>query len=85
VKQQMQEYRAYIIGSKGLILRRIDLLCENDEAAKKRTRQFVNGHDVELWQGTSKVAVFETKTRPKKVAARSLTKETGQMTAKLPK
>ena len=57
----MPEYRAYIIGSNGLILRRIDLLCENDEAAQKRAGQFVNGHDVELWQGASKMAVLAHK------------------------
>jgi hypothetical protein len=36
----------------------VDLFCENDEAAKKRARQLVDGHDVELWQLDRKISVF---------------------------
>jgi hypothetical protein len=46
----MQEYRVFIKGSDGHIQSRLDLLCEDDEAAKKRAEQLIDGHDIELWQ-----------------------------------
>ena len=58
---QMQDYRAYIIGSQGRIRRRIDFLCENDEAARHRAESLVNGHDVELWQLNRMVCEFKAK------------------------
>ena len=57
----MQEYRAYIIGPDGRITSRVDLLCEDDEAAQKQANQLVDGHDVELWQFGRKVATFPHK------------------------
>jgi hypothetical protein len=52
------EYRAYIIGPDGHIQERIDLFCADDEAAKERVSQLVNGHDVELWQRDRRIATF---------------------------
>jgi hypothetical protein len=43
----MQEYRAYVIGPDGHIQQRTDLVCADDNAAKERARQLVNGHDLE--------------------------------------
>jgi hypothetical protein len=57
----MQEYRAYIIGLDGHIIKAIGLLCANDAAAKERAKQLVDGHDVELWQGDRQIAVFDAK------------------------
>ncbi len=54
----MQEYRAYLIGPDGHIQRRVDLICEHEEAAKNSARQLVDGHDVELWQGARKLVRF---------------------------
>jgi hypothetical protein len=54
----MQEYRAYVIGPDGHIQQRIDLLCADDDAAKERARQLVNGHDLELWQLDRMIAKF---------------------------
>lgn len=54
----MQHYRAYITGQDGHILRPVDLHCENDDAAKERARQLVDGHDVELWQEERKICAF---------------------------
>jgi hypothetical protein len=56
----MQEYRAYVIGPDGHIQRRFDLLCADDDAAKERARQLVNGHDLELWQFDRVVAKFSS-------------------------
>jgi hypothetical protein len=41
----------------GHILSRVDLVCEDDEAAKERAEQLADGHDVELWQLGRKIAV----------------------------
>ena len=54
----MQEYRAYVIGPDGHIQQRIDLLCADDDAAKERARQLVNGYDLELWQLDRMIATF---------------------------
>ena len=55
----MHAYRAYIIGSDGHIVRRIDLHCENDDDAKERAKQLVDGHAIELWDGPRKITKFE--------------------------
>ena len=54
----MDHYRAYIMGHDGHILRPVELVCENDEAAKEQARKLVDGHDVELWQLDRKISVF---------------------------
>ena len=54
----MPEYRAYIMGDDGHILRPVNLVCEDDEAAKEKARQLVQSHDVELWQCERRVSVF---------------------------
>jgi len=48
-------YRAYLIGHDGHIKDAIPLDCPDDEAAIERANQYVNGHDVELWQLGRKV------------------------------
>src|SRR5579871_4055389 len=52
----MVEYQVYILADGDRIKRREDIVCEDDEAAKKRARQMVDGHAVELWQATRKIA-----------------------------
>jgi hypothetical protein len=54
----MQHYRAYIMGEDGHIHRAVEIVCENDEEAKGKARQLVDGHDVELWQRDRKISVF---------------------------
>ena len=54
---QMAEYRAFILDEDGHIDRSVEFLCPDDEAAKKYVRQFVDGHDVELWQGNRQIAI----------------------------
>jgi hypothetical protein len=58
---RMRIYRAYILGGKGNILHRVDLDCHDDEAAKKQAKTLVDGHDVELWDGSRMVAEFKTR------------------------
>ena len=57
-------YRAYLIGSDGNIVSRVDLGCDNDEAAERLAKALVDDYDVELWDGGRKIAEFET-SKPK--------------------
>ena len=54
-------YYAYVMGRDGHIQNRIAILCHDDEEAKRLAKQLVDGHDVELWQGTRMVATFPHK------------------------
>jgi hypothetical protein len=54
----LQHYRAYIMGHDGHILSPVELFCENDGDAKEQARRLVDGHDVELWQLDRKISVF---------------------------
>jgi hypothetical protein len=54
----MDHYRAYIIGHDGHILSAVELIGENEEAAKEQARKLVDGHDVELWQRERKISTF---------------------------
>jgi hypothetical protein len=58
----MAEYRAYILTSDGRIMKPVDLECDDDDVAKQAAKQLVDGHDVELWQGTRKIATFKRRT-----------------------
>jgi hypothetical protein len=55
----MNEYCAYIIGEDGHILRRVDLVCADDDAAKDQAKLLADGHDVELWQLNRQIAEFK--------------------------
>jgi hypothetical protein len=39
--------------------RRVDLRCKDENAAKERAKQLVDGHDVELWQLDRQIAKFK--------------------------
>jgi hypothetical protein len=54
----MVEYRAYLIGQNGHIVHRVDMLCDDDEAAKVRAQLLIDVQPVELWQGPRLVARF---------------------------
>ena len=53
------EYKAYAIGPDDQITSRIDLVCENDTAAKERAKQLVDGQPVELWRGQLFLGLFK--------------------------
>jgi hypothetical protein len=57
--EALRDYRAFILGPDGHVIDRTDMFCANDEAAKKRAKQLVNGHDVELWHHDRKLAEFK--------------------------
>jgi hypothetical protein len=54
----MPEYRAYLMGLDGRIVRRTDLTCADDEDAKTQAEQLVDGYDVELWQLDRRIGTF---------------------------
>ena len=57
----MPEYRAYILSHDGRIQSFEPLVCADDVGAIAKAKQFVDGHDVELWQGARKVAALPHK------------------------
>jgi hypothetical protein len=52
-------YYAYFTGDDGHITGRVTILAANDEEAKERAKQLVDGHAVELWQEGRKIATFD--------------------------
>jgi len=55
----MKGYYAYIIGDDGHIVNRVDLVCDDDEEAKRHAQQLADVHAIELWQEARMVASFE--------------------------
>jgi hypothetical protein len=45
------QYRVYVLDKNDHIVRRIDLEAEGDTGALDIAQQYVDGHDIELWQG----------------------------------
>jgi hypothetical protein len=50
---------AYVIGSDGHIIRRMDILCGDEDEARQKAKQPVNGHAVGLWQTDRLIERFE--------------------------
>ena len=59
----MSDYRVYIIGSDGHFEKAIPLDCPNDAAALESAKQFIDGHDIELWQRDRLLARFDGRPR----------------------
>ena len=57
----MRDYRAFVIGADGHIRDRFEFWAEDDDAAKEQARQLVDGHDVELWHQTERIAQLKSK------------------------
>ena len=55
----MADYYAYLIGVDGRTSERVNIVCDDDEEAKRFANQMVDGHALELWQETRKIATFE--------------------------
>ena len=55
----MQGYRAFIIGPDGHVTDRVDLPGLTEEEAKQRAKDLVDANAVELWQGSRKIARYE--------------------------
>jgi hypothetical protein len=61
VAGSVTEYRVYTVDTGGHPLKAIKLDCPDDEAAVKSAKQFIDGHDIQLWQLDRKVATFAHK------------------------
>ena len=55
----MSGYCAYFTGDDGYIINSVTILAANDEEAKQRAKQLVDGRAVELWQEGRKIAAFD--------------------------
>jgi hypothetical protein len=56
----MAEYRAYLVGRDGHSKQAFDLEAADDAEAINKARQYVDGHDVELWQLGRRVIQLKT-------------------------
>ncbi len=56
----MPDYRVYTIGDDGHFHSSVTLECADDAEAIQRAKQLMDGHDVELWQRTRKIATFKS-------------------------
>jgi hypothetical protein len=57
----MHEYRAYTVGPDGHFTASEVIVADNDEKALAIAQKLVDGHDVEVWHLTRKVAVLPSK------------------------
>jgi hypothetical protein len=55
----MPGYYAYLIGFDGRFEKRVAIVSDDDEEAKRLAKQMVDGHAIELWQEARKIATFE--------------------------
>ena len=56
----MPEYRAFIIGQDGHFKKAIEFEADNDLIAINHAQQYVDGHDVELWQLDRRVSQLKS-------------------------
>jgi hypothetical protein len=59
----MSDYRVYVLDDADHVKDRIELDCADDSAAIEYAKQYIDGHDIELWQRDRRIARFDT--RPK--------------------
>ena len=59
----MEEYRAYVIGFHGHIIKRVDIRCPDEKEARQLAKIAVDGHAVELWQADRFIERFEPSDR----------------------
>lgn len=55
----MENYRAYLVDTSGHIIYRKDMLCADDDDAKRQAKVLVDGQDVELWHLDRRIATFK--------------------------
>jgi hypothetical protein len=54
----MEEYKACLLGPDGRVAWRVDLICEDEKAAREQAQQLAQKCPVELWQGARKIAEY---------------------------
>jgi hypothetical protein len=58
----MAEYKIKIIGALGHFVRSFPIVCTDDKSAIATAKQFIDGHDIELWQRNRQIARFDHNT-----------------------
>jgi DUF2934 family protein len=74
----MPDYRAYEIADDGHIAGRIDLVCTDDEDAKRQAQQLVGAFSIDLWQHDRRIALFESVTQAVRKRAYQLWEDAGK-------
>jgi hypothetical protein len=54
-ERRVLDYRAFIIGRDGRVQSAIEFRSSDDAKAIEHAKQYVDGHDVEVWQLSRKV------------------------------
>jgi len=57
------DYRAYILDDDGRIIGVHELNCADDDEAKEKAAQLLDGHDLEIWRRERRVARLKHHTR----------------------
>jgi hypothetical protein len=57
----MQDYRVFVLGPDGHVIDRFEFWCRDDEQAKEKAKQLLDGLDIELWHRDRKIAEFKSK------------------------
>ena len=47
-----------MVGRDSYFIKAVDLICDDDDAAKKCAERMVDVHDVELWEHARRIAKF---------------------------
>jgi len=55
----MAHYRAYLLDHDRHVISVANLQCADEQEARERAQQLVDGNDIELWQLDRRIAVFE--------------------------
>ncbi len=58
--ESSKSYHAYLLDAQGKILKPLIIEASNDSEAIKQAKQYVDGHAVELWERSRKVALLPT-------------------------
>jgi len=58
----MPHYRVYFLDETGRISRPSELIeCANDQEAREKAKQFIDGLDIEVWQETRLIVKYPHK------------------------
>jgi hypothetical protein len=55
----MMQYRAYVLSADDHIDRAVEMVCPDDDIAKRHAKNLADVQDVELWQQDRKIAKFK--------------------------
>jgi hypothetical protein len=64
----MPSYQLRFLGADNKIAGSQIVECDSDPAAFEKAQRFVDGHAVEVWEGTRFIATLERQTEPPKEA-----------------